>query len=249
MTTIETEWQIIPEYFKIDFNCANDDIQWGTKTLKIFDHIEFLQIILTHCQYKQKKENMLQNNLFSIKPLIKNILSFSMIKEHWLNNIIHTPIGLNYKIDEDYYIAPLYISANNIYLGVFVIGSSRGNELFKTIELLSSDDINIKILKYTFITQLRKIDKFQEKIKNMQLLQNKLKRMKLMNPTKKEDANNDNNYQHDNNISINIFNGIIEYTKNLNYFVSSRAKKISWLIIFYNIRNYLPKLNCFFKII
>ena len=255
------DWQIIPDYFKIGIHCDKDSINWDEKEITILEHNEFIQIVLTHYTNftsgtsGTSDSKPQPNNTFTIHN-IKH-LTFADIKKHWLNNINNNFLFVKcFTIDEDYFIAPLYIYSNRVHLGVFVLDNEIGNELANEIiiRILNADDFSVKYPVYTFMSQIqnnnKSITSYTEKIKKI-----KEKHKQYFKSDDARDASNASNLS--NAIkeikNINIFNGIIEYSKPIKTFwkdkyLMTNTKKILWQHIFYNIRNYLPKLNCKIKV-
>ena len=100
------------------------------------------------------------NNTFTIHN-IKH-LTFADIKKHWLSNINNNFLFVKcFTIDEDYFIAPLYIYSNRVHLGVFVLDNEIGNELANEIiiRILNADDFSVKYPVYTFMSQIQNNNK------------------------------------------------------------------------------------------
>ena len=232
------DWQIYTDYFKIDINCEAQNIDWTRKELTILEQHEFIQIILTHYDI---------NDEIALHFIVSDGLSMTEIKSQWLENC--NVLFRDFKIDVDYFIAPMYIYKNIIQLGVFIYNDKLADMLANML----ANKFKIVIRYYLFMSQIQYIDSSINKLATRMAKYLKMKKERFANEdiTVSSYGGTQNKEQiKEQWKNINIFNGIIDYSKRMmtfwkeNYFVSSSKKKILWQHIFYNIRNYLPKLKC-----
>lgn len=206
-------WNVYAIPFKIAFN--SDNINWEDKKIIISSKIEYIQILFQ------------SGNIFSLPPLTLShsgiCFTTSDISNYWSVNCI--PELKKSILNQDYYLAPIYINQYNIILGIFTPHTSNGQLLFSNI------------------IKNRNTNRTSNSNSNSNDKQSSLQTTSFLACINKSDNNMINAIlEH----QYNSFNS----AKKLNLFLETKNDSchekmitLEWRVILINCRNYLPRID------
>lgn len=204
------EWNIGIQIFKI--SVMSDNMNWLDNNLILHRNIEYLQISFHSGKYIEipiELKLKLKNGF----PSSQNIIDYWQSLQSSLNQELKELKP--YKLNQDYYLAPIYIMKKMIILGVFIPDSHTGKILFSKLSNTSdTSDTSTPVSNTIF--------GFMSNITNTS----------GFNPNTKLNYN-----------TYNIIAGILEYLPFPDKYLVIQKYRIHWKNIIANIRNYLPKIK------
>jgi hypothetical protein len=206
------EWNIGIQIFKI--SVISDNMNWLNRQLILHRNIDYLQVLFHSGKYIDIPSE-LKFKLQSGFPSTQNIIVY------WESLLANTPSLKElkpYKLNLEYYLAPIYITRSIIILGILIPDSHYGKMLFSKLSMATKTNTDTK--------QTDNIIGFMSKIAN-NAISNRV--------------NKKPEYE-----SYNIIGGILEYfpfPEDKYFAIQDYNISISWKSIITNIRNYLPKIK------
>lgn len=203
------EWNIGIQIFKI--SVMSDNMNWLNRQLILHRNIDYLHVLFHSGKYIDIPPG-LKFKLQSGFPSTQNII------DYWESLLANTPLLKElkpYKLNLDYYLAPIYITRSMIILGILIPDSHSGKMLFSKLSMTT----NTK--------QTDNIIGFMSKIANNNAISNR--------------RNQKPEYE-SYNIIAGILE-YFPFPEDKYFAIQNYNISISWKSIITNIRNYLPKIK------
>ena len=216
---------IIFNLLSLQYMGDNDTINWKEKTITIQHNIKLIHITLNHYPEYTYKSSISKKNQ-------EIVYDWNKFIKYWNKTILEYTKVFNIEFDKfildiDYSLAPLYITNDKLFIGIFIIN----NKIINTIkDKIKDKDKNIK--SYMFLSRIEPY---------------------LLN-TKKNNNNNNNNKSNKYNffygILTNSYSYRYSYINSKEYILEmlldtkqDLSLKIKVNCILQNSMNYLPKLE------
>lgn len=199
---------ILFKLFSIQFMGDDNTINWKDHTITIRHNIKLMHVTLTH--YPEQ--------IYTIKKTNDIVYNWNKFLNYWNKHLTEYTKAFNIEfnkliLDNDYSLAPIYSSNDNIYIGIYIYNKN-------SIKYITEKQN--KIVSYSFLSRIEPY-----------LLSNTKKNNKNINNTNKYNfmygilSNNKNN---------------TDNLKNKNYILDTKLT-IPVKYILQNSMNYLPKLE------
>ena len=213
---------------------ADDNtINWKEQTITIRHNIKLIHVTLSY--YPEQ--------VYTIKKTTDIVYNWNKFLKYWNKHLLEYTKAFNIEfdtltLDVDYALAPIYISNDNTYIGVYIFN----NTIFKHINnntvmnsIMDNHEKKNKLVSYSFLSSIEPY-----------LLSNKYTTTKTNTNTNTTTKNiNNTNYTN----KYNFMYGILSYNKDDNFknkgFILDTKLNIPIPIkyILQNSMNYLPKLD------
>ena len=229
--------------FALQFMADDNTINWKDHSITIRHSIKLLHITIT--QYPEQ--------LYTIKKTNDIVYNWNKFLKYWNKHLPEYSKAFNIEfntltLDVDYALAPIYISNDNTYIGVYIFN----NTIFKHINnntvmnsIMDNHEKKNKLVSYSFLSSIEPY-----------LLSNKYTTTKTTTKTNTNTNTNTNTKTNTNNTNTtnytnkyNFMYGILSYNKddtfiNKGFILDTKLNiPISIKYILQNSMNYLPKLE------